>query len=492
MSRDVVRQGRLEAGRSDEISSFLSSMDADRRIAKYDLLVDLAHVVMLNRMNILDDGSAGSLSHLLLDMHDQGITDEAFDDIFEDIHAGIESYLIRTLGPEAGGRLHAGRSRNDEVSTCIRLCTRDDLLAISRLLQNLRRTLISIAEANTETVMPGFTHFQHAQPTTLAHHLLAYEEMFGRDQERIRDAYARINRSPLGAAAFASTTYPIDRELTAQLLGFDGVAQNTMDAVASRDGPLEVLSILSILMVNVSRLCEELVVWSSPFVNFVTLPDACCSTSSIMPQKRNPDTAEIMRAKSGVLIGALNAALVIMKGLPLSYNRDLQELTPHLWKGTETVVTCLKLLGDMVRAAEFNRERMASEAGRNFSTATDLADLLVREIGLPFRTAHNIVGRAVSRGSVDLAVLDEASRELSGETLTSRGLTQAQVDASFNVWESVERRDRPGGPASRAVRQAIEKRKKVLKADEEWVHKRRTASMEATRRLMEEAAGIAS
>lgn len=491
MNRDVVRQGRLKAARSDEIARFLSSMDADKKIAGYDVLVDLAHVVMLSRTGIIDPSSAQALLRVLIEMKRSGVPHEVFEDEYEDIHAGIESYLVRVLGPDAGGRLHIGRSRNDEVATCIRLCLRDDLLLISDELSCLRRTLLDLGQAHTRTMMPGFTHFQHAQPTTLAHHLLAYEEMFGRDQSRIRDAYDRMNQSPLGAAAFASTTFPIDREMVAELLGFDGISLNTMDAVASRDGLLEALSCLAIMMVHISRACEELVIWSSPFVGFVTLPDEYCSTSSIMPQKRNPDTAEIMRARSGLLIGELNAALIVMKGLPLSYNRDLQDLTPHVWRGTGSSRACVSLLEGMLASAVFHSDRMAAEAGKNFSTATDLADLLVRRLGMPFRTAHTIVGRAVSQGSMTLKVLDEVATDLTGESLSSRGLTKEHVSMSFDVGESISRRDRPGGPSPRAVEEAIRFRRNALESDVHWTGERRASTVKAMEQLMREASRIA-
>jgi len=257
-----------------------------------------------------------------------------------------------------------GRSRNDEVATCIRLKLREDLLKQMAALLKVREVLIAIAEQHRESVMPGFTHMQHAQPTTLAHHLLAYEQQFSRDFDRLRDAYARVNLCPLGAAAFASTGYPIDREYTAKILAFDGLVANTMDAVATRDFALETLADLSILMANVSRLCEELVIWSTSFVKFVTLDDAFCSTSSIMPQKKNPDTAEIMRAKTGSVFGAYTGALMTVKGLPMSYNRDLQELTPNIWRGMQDAKESLRLLIDMLSSATFETERMKEEAGR--------------------------------------------------------------------------------------------------------------------------------
>ncbi len=409
----------------------------------------------------------------LLELFDEGIPEEVFDDRFEDVHAGIESLLVESLGVEAGGRMHMGRSRNDEVATCIRIKLREELLKQLSALIKVRKVLITLAERHSDTIMPGFTHLQHAQPTTLAHHLLSYEQAFSRDFDRLKDAYVRVNLSPLGAAAFASTGYPINRTYTADLLGFDGLVTNTMDAVATRDFALETLADLSILMANVSRLCEELIIWSTSFVKFVSLDDAFCSTSSIMPQKKNPDTAEIMRAKTGSVFGAFSAALMITKGLPMSYNRDLQELTPNIWHGLHDVKESLRLLIDMLSSAEFDTGRMKEEAGKGFSTATELADTLVRSHGLPFRTAHSIVGRAVQKGSLSLATLNEAAHEVSpGISLSSHGLTQKKIDEALDVHYSIALRKAPGGPAPSAIKTAIGDRTKQLDSDADLIDQR--------------------
>jgi argininosuccinate lyase len=463
---DVVRLGRLSGERTGEMIHFLSSMRSDRCIAEADILVDLAHVLMLEKQKIIDHESAKQLLSALLELFDEGVPEEVFDERFEDVHAGIESLLIESLGADAGGRMHMGRSRNDEVATCIRIRLREDILKQMSALLKVREVLVALAELHTGTIMPGFTHLQHAQPTTLAHHLLAYEQAFSRDFDRLRDTYVRVNQSPLGAAAFASTGYPINREYTASLLGFEGLVTNTMDAVASRDFALETLADLSILMVNTSRLCEDLIIWSTSFVKFVTLDDAFCSTSSIMPQKKNPDTAEIMRAKSGSVFGAFTGAILTVKGLPMSYNRDLQELTPHIWRGTRDAKESLRLLIDMLSSATFDTERMKEEAGKGFSTSTELADTLVRTYGLPFRTAHNIVGRAVQKGDLSLSTLEEAAREVgAGISLGEKGLTQQKIDAVLDVPYSIDLRKAPGGPAPFAVKIALSERKKQLDAD---------------------------
>jgi argininosuccinate lyase len=473
MRKDVVRLGRLSGERTGEMMHFLSSMHADRCIADADVLVDIAHVLMLDKQKIIDRTVTTQLLPALLELHDEGVPDEAFDERFEDVHAGIESLLIEAVGPDAGGRMHMGRSRNDEVATCIRIKLREELLKQMSALIKVREVLIALAEEHRETVMPGFTHLQHAQPTTLAHHLLAYEQAFSRDFDRLKEAYTRVNLSPLGAAAFASTGYPINRDFTANLLGFDGLVTNTMDAVATRDFALEALADVSIMMSTTSRLCEELIIWSSSFVKFVTLEDAFCSTSSIMPQKKNPDTAEIMRAKCGSVFGAFTSALVTVKGLPMSYNRDLQELTPSIWRGMRDAKASLRLLIDMLSSASFNTERMKEEAGKGFSTATELADTLVRSYGLPFRTAHNIVGRAVQKGTLTLSVLEEAAEEVGpGISLKAKGLTQKKIDEVLDVNYSLALRKSPGGPAPAATDLAIRERRKQLEADAGMTEKR--------------------
>jgi argininosuccinate lyase len=492
MHEDVVRRGRLSGERSEELKTFLSSMEADRCIAKEDILVDIAHLLMLYRQHIIAPEHAKTLMKALLVLHNKGLPDAAFDNRFEDIHAGIESLLVSTAGEDSGGRLHMGRSRNDEVATCIRIRLRNELLGQMGQINGLRTVLLDLAGQHYETVMPGFTHFQPAQPTTLAHYLLAYEQAFSRDFERLSGAFTRTNKSPLGSAAFASTGYPIDREYTASLLGFDGIVPNTMDAVASRDQVLEVLADYSLLMTTISRLCEELVVWSSPFFGFVVLGDQFCSTSSIMPQKKNPDTAEIMRGKAGSVTGAFTAASMIVKGLPMSYNRDLQELNPHLWKAICDTSASIDLLSAMVATASFNRELMKEKAGEGFSTATDLADFLVRVYDLPFRKAHSIVARAVSTGSVTLESLDRASEEFSKTTLTGRGFNEEQLKAALSVAGSVAARDITGGPAPGATSRAVSHSREKLSRDNDLLESRKMVVSQAIGQLIGEAGRLST
>ena len=332
----------------------------------------------------------------------------------EDVHEAIEAQVLARIGPE-GGRMHTGRSRNDEVATCIRLALRAEMLDLMEEELSFIQTLVRLAAEHRETIIPGFTHTQHAQPTTLAHHLLAHADAAARDLARMEDAYARVNLSPLGAAAFASTGFAIDRFRTCQLLGFDGLVENSMDAVSTRDFILEVLADLSIMMVNLSRLAEELILWSTSEFGYLELDNLYASTSSIMPQKKNPDTAELARGKTGSVMGSLMAVLSICKGLPLSYNRDLQEATPHLWRSLDWSRSTVRILDGCVASLKFNLERMEKSSGAGFSTATELADSLVRITGMPFRTAHRIVGRiAASGGSPSMAELDEIALEIGG------------------------------------------------------------------------------
>jgi len=475
MERDRIRSGRLGEERPDEIIRFLSSMEADQWIGEADILVDIAHLLMLLKVNLIGEDAAKAIMQVLLELQKQGLPPEVFEARYEDIHAGIEAYLIHRIGEEYGGRLHTGRSRNDEVATCIKLRLRDELMGLMGDLITLREVLLDSAASHEGTVMPGFTHLQHAQPTTLAHHLLAYEEAFSRDFDRFRDAFGRINRSPLGAAAFASTGVGIDREFTAHLLGFRDISTNTMDAVAARDWLLEVLSACSIMMSSVSRCCEELVLWSSPLIQFIELADPYCSTSSIMPQKKNPDTAEIIRAKAGTVSGAFTAALMCLKGLPMSYNRDLQECTPHLWQGVSASRPSIRLLHGMLSSAVFNTERLHEEADQGFSTATDLADLLVREFQLPFRTAHSIVGRAVRKGHLDLHAIESAAVEIASISLIERGLTDNQIHGALDPTTAVAARNGPGGPAPSAVRAALRERRRIHRRDAAWVEKMASA-----------------
>ena len=455
MAKDQIRSGRLDAERSEEIEAFLSSMAADHEIADCDIRVDMAHILMLHAQNLIDTASAKKLLVALNGYMENGLPDNVFDPKREDIHAGIEAQLMEDVGADAGGRMHLGRSRNDEVATCLRMRTRQYIIEILTGIFEIRRALIDTADEHTATIMPGFTHLQHAQPTTLAHYLLSYENLFARDAERLFDAYNRVNRSPLGSAAFAGTGFPLDRHLTASYLGFSAPLENSMDGVANRDFIVETISALAILMTNVSRMCEELILWSSALVKFVELNDAYCSTSSIMPQKKNPDTLEIMRSKSALVIGELTAALTLIKALPMSYNRDLQDLNPHLWNACRHTKASLPLLAEIIETAVFDEAALKKSAKAGNTGATELADYLVREYNIPFRTAHNIVGRAVKEGSMDLAVIEKAAMELANISLIAKGLTQDDVDKTQNPKTIVSSKKTFGSPNPKLTKKAV-------------------------------------
>ena len=455
MAKDQIRNGRLEGGRSALVEQYLSSMEADREIADSDIRVDIAHILMLRKQDLIDAVSAKKLLTTLLGYMENGLPADVFDMTREDIHAGIEAQLMADAGSDAGGRMHLGRSRNDEVATCLRMRTRELLIDTLTALFELRQSLISRAEEHTTTIMPGFTHLQHAQPTTLAHYLLAYESLFARDTARLFDAYTRVNISPLGSAAFAGTGFAIDRNLTAAYLGFANPMENSMDAVANRDFIAETLSSLAILMTNISRICEELILWSTSFVRFVDLNDAYCSTSSIMPQKKNPDTLEIMRAKSAAVIGELTAALTLIKSLPMSYNRDLQDLNPHLWNAFRQTNMSLPLLAEIISTAEFNVPVMKKQASAGNTTATELADFLVREYGIPIRTAHTILGRAEKLGSLDLAVVAAAAKDLASISLKEKGLTEETIKKVLHPATILRQKQSFGSPNPKMMKKAV-------------------------------------
>jgi len=384
------------------------SIDVDRRLWAQDLAGSRAHAAMLADRQIISSEAAGQILQGL-DRIEAEIREGTFPfrAEFEDIHMNVEARLKELIG-EAAGRLHTARSRNDQVATDFRLWVRDACDATVAMIQDLQRALLEKAEAHADALMPGFTHLQPAQPVTFGHHLMAYVEMFGRDASRFADARARMNESPLGSAALAGSPFPIDREQTAHALGFDRPMGNSLDGVSDRDFALESLSAASICAGHLSRFAEELVIWTTPQFGFVKLSDAFSTGSSIMPQKRNPDAAELVRAKTGRINGALVALTTVMKGLPLAYSKDMQEDKPPVFEAFDSLELALKAMAGMVRDLEPQREKMRAAAGAGFSTATDLADWLVRELNLPFREAHHVTGRAVKRAEalgVDLAQL---------------------------------------------------------------------------------------
>ena len=431
---------------------YLSSREADKRILQADLLVDRAHLIMLQEQGHISKDLCSRIIAALdaLSESDLGAG--------EDVHEAIEAFVISKVGPE-GGRMHTGRSRNDEVATCIRLALREEMLSLMEEQLSLIQTMTTLAEKHTATMIPGFTHMQHAQPTVLAHYLLAHADAFLRDFSRINDAYKRVNQSPLGAAAFASTGFAINRLRTCQLLGFDGLVENSMDAVSTRDFILEVLSDLSIFMVNLSRLAEELILWSTLEFGYLELDNLYASTSSIMPQKKNPDTAELARGKTGSVIGSLMSALVICKALPLSYDRDLQEATPHLWRGLDWTRSTVRILDGCVSTLKLNLDRLEESSGAGFATATELADTLVRSTGMPFRTAHSIVGRIAAFGQrPSLAALDAVALEVAGFRPSECGFSSGDLDRALDPKSNVALRENIGGPGPFEVNRMVKER----------------------------------
>ena len=460
---DATPSAKLWAGRFTEptdalVERFTESVSFDHRLARHDIRGSMAHATMLAEVGVLSpedrDAIVGGLEGILADIE---AGDFEWRASLEDVHMNVESVLTERIG-EAGKRLHTGRSRNDQVATAVRLFVRETLDGIEASIRALQDVILSIADREAETVLPGFTHLQPAQPVTFGHHMLAWFEMLERDAQRLAECRVRVNRMPLGAAALAGTPYPIDRAMTARLLGFDGLCENSLDAVSDRDFAIEFVSACALVMMHLSRMSEELVLWvSAPFA-FVELGDAYCTGSSIMPQKKNPDVPELVRGKSARVIGHLNALLVLMKGQPLAYNRDNQEDKEPLFDTVDTVSDCLRVFTGMLGTLECRRERMREAARLGYMTATDLADYLVRR-AVPFRDAHEAVGRAV-RSAMD------SGRELSEMTLDELSsfspVIENDVFEVLTLEGSVAARNHPGGTAPARVRAAIARARERL------------------------------
>ncbi|MEO8486335.1 MAG: argininosuccinate lyase [Betaproteobacteria bacterium] len=454
--------GRFAEPMSDRVARFQASVGFDRRLADADIDGSLAHARMLAAQGVITREDLESIERgmreIRADIHAGRFAWSLGD---EDVHLNIERRLTTLVG-DAGKRLHTGRSRNDQVATDLRLWLRGEIDATAVRLRRLRAALIDLAERHAATIMPGFTHLQVAQPVTFGHHLLAYEAMLSRDSERLADCRGRVNRLPLGSAALAGTSHPIDRDAVARELGFDALCTNSLDAVSDRDFAIEFAALASIAMMHLSRFAEELVVWSNPRFGFVTLADRYCTGSSIMPQKKNPDVPELVRGKSGRVFGHLVALLVVMKGQPLAYNKDNQEDKEPLFDTVDTLADCLDIMADVVaHGLEPVPQRMRAAAREGFATATDLADYLVRK-GLPFRDAHEAVARAVrdaeARGA-DLADLPLADLQ------RCSSLVAADVHAVLTLEGSVASRDHPGGTAPRRVREAVAAARAALAAE---------------------------
>ena len=453
--------GRFTKQTDQLVFDFNASITFDKRLFHEDVTGSIVHATMLAKQGILTEEERKSivdgLSGILADVDDGKL---AIDETQEDIHSFVEATLIDRIG-DAGKKLHTGRSRNDQVALDMRLYTRSHVAAVDGLLKKLLEAILDTMENNLETYMPGFTHLQKAQPITLAHHYGAYFEMFKRDRQRLADIYKRMNYCPLGAGALAGTTYPLDREYTAKLLHFEGPTQNSIDSVADRDYLIEFLAALSTIMMHLSRFSEEIIIWNSNEYQFVELDDAYSTGSSIMPQKKNPDIAELVRGKTGRVYGALMALLTTMKGLPLAYNKDMQEDKEMAFDAMDTAADCITLFTGMIQTMKFRKDRMAKSAMNGFTNATDAADYLVGK-GVPFRDAHGIIGRLVlycieKDTSIDALSLEEL-RSISDKF-------DEDIYDAISLKTCVEKRLTIGAPGAEMMKQVIEKHKEYLKSD---------------------------
>ena len=450
--------GRFETGIDASVEDFSASVHYDQRLYAHDIQGSLAHAAMLAKVGVLSEEECESI-RLGLESIQEDIEAGRFewDPQLEDVHMNIEAALTQRIG-EAGKKLHTGRSRNDQVATDMRLYLRDGIDDLQIRLSQLMGAILNLAEQHTDTLMPGFTHMQTAQPVTFGHHMMAWQQMLVRDHDRLGDCRRRMNRMPLGAAALAGTSFPIDRDYCATLLGFDGPCENSMDAVSDRDFVIEFNSCAALIMVHLSRMSEELVLWSSAQFNFVTLSDAFCTGSSIMPQKKNPDVPELVRGKTGRVVGALMALLVLMKGQPLAYNRDNQEDKEPLFDALDTVGQCVSIFTGLMAQVQPNPEPLRAAALKGYATATDLADYLVRH-GFAFRDAHEVVGKAVHFAISQ----DKDLSELSLDDLQAFSQTiQNDVFEVLTLEGSVAARNHLGATAPNQVRAAITRARQAL------------------------------
>lgn len=450
--------GRFTKETDELVYRFNASISFDRRLFEEDIEGSIAHAVMLEKQGILSEEEKNAIVKGLVGIREDVKSGKLeITDKYEDIHSFVEANLTARIG-EAGKKLHTGRSRNDQVALDMKLYIRKEILNVAEELDELLRTLFNVMENNKETYMPGFTHLQKAQPITLAHHMGAYFEMFHRDSLRMKDVYERMNYCPLGAGALAGTTYPLDRGYTASLLGFEGPTLNSMDSVADRDYLIEFLSALSTVMMHLSRFCEEVIIWNSNEYHFIEIDDAYSTGSSIMPQKKNPDIAELVRGKTGRVYGALVSILTVMKGIPLAYNKDMQEDKELTFDAIDTVKGCLALFTGMLKTMKFNYEVMAASAMNGFTNATDAADYLVGK-GVPFRDAHGIIGRLVLYCIGKNTCIEALSIE---ELKAISPVFEADIYDAVSLKACVERRLTIGAPGPEAMDEVIRKYKDII------------------------------
>lgn len=450
--------GRFTEATDQFVAAFTASVEFDKRLAPYDIQGSIAHATMLKQIGLLSEKETKDIVEGLEEILNQIERDDFYWSVeLEDVHMNIEARLTDRIG-DAGKKLHTGRSRNDQVATDVRLYLRAEIDFISAKLKRLQTALLDLAEREADTILPGFTHLQVAQPISFGHHMLAWFEMLQRDQERLADCRKRVNIMPLGSAALAGTSYPLDRRLTAELLGFERPSRNSLDAVSDRDFAIEFTSAASLVMMHLSRFSEELILWTSAQFNFIDLPDAFCTGSSIMPQKKNPDVPELVRGKSGRVFGHLFSLLTLMKSQPLAYNKDNQEDKEPLFDTVDTLKACLRAFADMMPHIQPNREVMYEACKKGFATATDLADYLVRK-GIAFRDAHEIVGKAVRLGVETQRDLSELKLE---ELQSLSPLIGSEVFEVLTLEGSVAARDIEGGTAPKRVREAVKHARALL------------------------------
>ena len=450
--------GRFQKRTDKKVDDFNSSIRFDKRMYKQDIKGSVAHATMLGRQNIIpkedSDKIVAELKNILKDIEDGKVE---FEIDAEDIHMNIEKILIERIG-DAGKRLHTGRSRNDQVALDIRMYLMDETADIEEMLIHTLNVLVDLASDHTETIMPGYTHLQKAQPVTFAHHLMAYFEMFKRDLSRLRDCRKRTNVMPLGSGALAGTTYPLDREFVASELGFDAVTMNSLDGVSDRDFVIELANCLALVMMHLSRFCEELILWSSNEFSFVEMDDAFSTGSSIMPQKKNPDVAELIRGKAGRVYGHLMGLLTTMKGIPLAYNKDMQEDKEPIFDSIDTVKLCLPVFCDMIATMTVKKDNMLKGSKGGFTNATDVADYLVKK-GLPFREAHAVVGRMVFYSIEHDKALDDLTMD---EFKEFSDIIEDDIYNAISMETCVNDRKVIGGPAKEVVEKAIADAKEFL------------------------------
>ncbi|WP_172257117.1 argininosuccinate lyase [Saccharibacillus deserti] len=460
--------GRFTKPTDRLVEEYTASINFDKALAEEDIQGSLAHVAMLGKCGIIPQEDADTIAEGLIKvLHKIEAGQVEFSVSDEDIHMNIEKHLIEEVGP-VGGKLHTGRSRNDQVATDMHLYLRSRVVELTGLVQAVQQALIDQAKQHTATILPGYTHLQRAQPILFAHHLLAYVSMFQRDAERLMDSYKRINILPLGAGALAGTTFPIDRHFVAEQLGFDGVYENSLDAVSDRDFILEFLSGASILMMHMSRLCEELVLWSSTEFGFIELDDAFCTGSSIMPQKKNPDVAELVRGKTGRVYGNLMGLLTVLKSLPLAYNKDMQEDKEGMFDTVATLDGALRLFAPMIATMKVRTGRMREAVNKDFSNATDIADFLVGK-GLPFRQAHEVIGKTV------LHCIENGKYLLDLSLEEFKGFSDLFDEDIYDVLQPenvVNARSVYGGTAAPQVEAAIVRAETTLGLTTEWLNGR--------------------